>query len=319
MQVFSTDDVPSKDRFAYWRDVLTQHFIHLRPEPAGQDEFSSSITAQGLGGHSFSRVMAGGQRIHRTRSEIARSPHDLVFLNLQIRGNSSYRQDGEETALSPGDLFIIDAVRPFELGCAEPLAQISLKVPRPLLCERLRSPDNVAGAFVSRTSYAGRLLGSYVGTLWRDGQSDLLADSPHAVDHLMSLTAYDINRRHGDTALPRPAVRAGLYARAKSYIEFKASSRDLAPRAVAAAMAVSLRTLQAIFAENGNSISRQIQKARVALAARHLSDPAWRHRKIGEIAFMAGFSELSHFTHSFVRTHGETPGAWRRRALELNG
>jgi hypothetical protein len=35
MQVLSTDAVPTQDAFAYWRDVLTQHFIHLRPERIG--------------------------------------------------------------------------------------------------------------------------------------------------------------------------------------------------------------------------------------------------------------------------------------------
>jgi len=40
-----------------------------------------------------------------------------------------------------------------------------------------------------------------------------------------------------------------------------------------------------------------------------------RGRAIGELAFMAGFSELSHFTHAFVRAYRETPGSWRRRHL----
>jgi AraC-like DNA-binding protein len=40
-----------------------------------------------------------------------------------------------------------------------------------------------------------------------------------------------------------------------------------------------------------------------------------REQTIGELAFMAGFSELSHFTHAFVRAYNETPGAWRRRHL----
>ena len=31
MQVLSTDTVPSHEAFAYWRDVLAQHFVHLRP------------------------------------------------------------------------------------------------------------------------------------------------------------------------------------------------------------------------------------------------------------------------------------------------
>jgi hypothetical protein len=53
MQVLSTDTVPSHDAFAYWRDVLAQHFVHLRPERVGLDPFCSTIEAQQLEGYSF--------------------------------------------------------------------------------------------------------------------------------------------------------------------------------------------------------------------------------------------------------------------------
>jgi len=312
VQVFSTNEVAERDRFAYWRDVLTQHFIHLRPEPIGCSSFSSEIHARELGGHSFSEVCAGGQRVHRTRSEIARSPYDLVFLNLQIRGRGSYRQGGEEIALGPGDLFLIDAVEPFELGCAEPLAQISLKVPRLLFNERAGHSGDVRGAFVAGTSYVGRLLGSYVETLWRD---DRFLDKRDVVDDLVRLTTYELDRRRRQVRVPREAVRAGLYARARQYIGVHARRAGLAPGNVARALGVSLRTLQVVFAEQGDAVARSIQAARLALAAQALADPGMRHRRIGEIAFAAGFSELSHFTHAFSRAHGEPPGAWRRRRM----
>lgn len=130
MQVLSTDTVPSHEAFAYWRDVLARHFVHLRPERVGLGAFCSTIEAQQLEGHSFSRVNAAPQRVHRARREIACSPYDLVFLNLYLRGKGSYCQAGDEIALNPGDLFIVDAMRPFELGCEGGVSQLSLKVPR---------------------------------------------------------------------------------------------------------------------------------------------------------------------------------------------
>jgi AraC-like DNA-binding protein len=90
---------------------------------------------------------------------------------------------------------------------------------------------------------------------------------------------------------------------------------ELTPRSVAHAVGTSLRTLQNIFAERQDAISRHIQNRRITTVARWLADPAMREQTIGQLAFIAGFSELSHFTHAFVRAYKETPGAWRRRHL----
>jgi hypothetical protein len=45
MQILSTDTAPSHEAFAYWRDMLAQHFVHLRPERVGLGPFRSTIEA----------------------------------------------------------------------------------------------------------------------------------------------------------------------------------------------------------------------------------------------------------------------------------
>jgi AraC-like DNA-binding protein len=315
MQMLSTDTAPSHEAFAYWRDVLAQHFVHLRPERVGLGPFRSTIEVQQLEGYSFSRVSAAPQRVHRAIREIARSPYDLVFLNLHLRGEGSFRQEGDELVLNPGDLFILDAVRPFELGCEGGVTQISLKVPRQILWERMRRPEGARGTRIPGTSHIGKLLSGYIMTLWRRGETEPKTGYPLAMDHLFSLVAYEIDRRYGDAALPRRAVRAAIYACAVSYIGEAHGMPELTPRSVAHAVGTSLRTLQNIFAEHQDAISRHIQNRRTITVARWLADPAMREQTIGQLAFMAGFCELSHFTHAFARAYNETPSAWRRRHL----
>jgi AraC family transcriptional regulator, positive regulator of tynA and feaB len=315
MQIFSTGTASSHEAFAYWRDVLAQHFVHLRPERVGLGPFRSTIEAQQLEGYSFSRVSAAPQRVHRAIREIARSPYDLIFLNLHLRGEGSFRQEGDELVLNPGDLFILDAVRPFELGCEGGVTQISLKVPRQILWERMRHPEGARGTRIPGRSRIGKLLSGYIKTLWRRGETEQQTGDPSAVDHLFSLVAYEVDRRHGDAALPRSAVRAGIYACAVWCIGEAHGMPELTPRSVAHAVGTSLRALQNIFADRQDAISRHIQNRRITTVARWLADPAMREQTIGQLAFMAGFSELSHFTHAFVRGYKETPSAWRRRHL----
>ena len=315
MQVLSTNTVPSNEAFAYWRDVLAQHFVHLRPERVGFDPFCSTIEAQKLEGYSFSRVHAAPQRVYRAAREIARSPYDLVFLNLHLRGEGSFCQEGDELVLNLGDLFILDALKAFELGCEGGVSQVSIKIPRQILWERMRHPERARGARISGASRIGKLLNGYIKVLWRQGETEQKAAHPSAMDELFSLVAYEVDRRCCDAALPRKAVRSGVYSCAVSYIGEAHGTPGLTPRSVAHAVGTSLRTLQDIFAERQDAIGRHIQNARIATVAQWLADPAMRGRAIGELAFMAGFSELSHFTHAFVRAYRETPGSWRRRHL----
>jgi AraC-like DNA-binding protein len=161
----------------------------------------------------------------------------------------------------------------------------------------------------------GKLLNGYIRALWRQGEAEQNAAYAPAMDHLFSLVSYEIDRRHGDTALPRRAVREGVYACAVSHIGEAHGTPGLTPHGVAHAVGTSLRTLQDVFAERGDAISRHIQNRRMTTVAGWLADPAMRDRTIGELAFMAGFCELSHFTHAFVRIYKETPSGWRRRHL----
>jgi AraC family transcriptional regulator, positive regulator of tynA and feaB len=315
MQVLSTNAVPSHEAFSYWRDVLAQHFVHLRPERVSLDPFLSTIEAQQLEGYSFSQIHAAPQRVYRARQEIARSPYDLIFLNVHLRGEGSYCQGADEVALNACDLFILDAVRPFELGCEGGVTQISIKIPRQALWERMRRPERACGTRICSTSHIGKLLSGYIRTLWRQGEGEQKPGYHRAVDHLLSIVAYEVDRRYGDSALPRKAVRAAIYACAVAHIDEAYGMPRLTPRKVAHAVATSLRTLQDIFAERGDAISRHIQNRRITTVARWLADPAMRGQPIGELAFMAGFCELSHFTHAFVRAYKETPGNWRRRHL----
>jgi hypothetical protein len=114
------------------------------------------------------------------------------------------------SVLNPGDLFILDAVRPFELGCEGGVTQISLKVPRQILWERMRDPEGARGTRIPGTSHIGKLLSGYIMTLWRRGETEPKTGYPLAMDHLFSLVAYEVDRRHGDAALPRRAARAGI-------------------------------------------------------------------------------------------------------------
>jgi AraC-like DNA-binding protein len=80
-------------------------------------------------------------------------------------------------------------------------------------------------------------------------------------------------------------------------------------RAVAAALAISSRTLQRELRDGRTTFARELDLARRELSAVLLADP---ERSIAEVAAALGFSESSAFTRAHRRWTGHAPGTGRR-------
>jgi len=79
--------------------------------------------------------------------------------------------------------------------------------------------------------------------------------------------------------------------------------------AIAAALALTSRTLQRRLRESGLSFSQLVDETRQQLVLHYLRDPAL---ELAEIAFLVGFSEAGSLARAFRRWTGTSPGEYRR-------
>jgi len=114
----------------------------------------------------------------------------------------------------------------------------------------------------------------------------------------------------------RAARSADLYARAGRLIALRFDDPDLASGEIAQRLGVSLRLLQKVFAERGETVMGQLWEERVSRAARVLSAPKAADRSITDIAFACGFNDSSHFGRVFAGRMGMAPSRWRKQARE---
>ncbi len=82
---------------------------------------------------------------------------------------------------------------------------------------------------------------------------------------------------------------------------------------VAAALAVTPRTLQRKLADAGTSFQALLDQARYGLARDYLRAP---DLSLVDIAFLLGYQEQSAFNHAFRTWSGTNPGAWRLREMQ---
>lgn len=85
---------------------------------------------------------------------------------------------------------------------------------------------------------------------------------------------------------------------------------DAALATVAAALHVSVRTLQRRLHACGQTWQQVLDRSREELARQYLADHGL---SLTDIALLLGFSEQSAFTRAFKRWRGQTPAQVRKR------
>lgn len=105
-----------------------------------------------------------------------------------------------------------------------------------------------------------------------------------------------------------------LFRQALQLIDRQLQEEGLSPARLAEQMHLSRRRLYQVFEAQGETVSRCIQKRRLANVARDLASRRLKHQSITHIAFTWGFSDAAHFSRAFKRQFDLSPRAFRARA-----
>ncbi|MBP7002190.1 helix-turn-helix domain-containing protein [Amaricoccus sp.] len=103
--------------------------------------------------------------------------------------------------------------------------------------------------------------------------------------------------------------RFGRFAHVCRTVEAHLAEPELSIDRLAALVAMSRRQLQRDFADNGTSFTQFLAERRVRLTADHLRRAARQGERpaISDIAWRAGFSDLSNFNRTFRSHFGMSP------------
>jgi AraC-like DNA-binding protein len=109
-------------------------------------------------------------------------------------------------------------------------------------------------------------------------------------------------------------VKAARLHAIKEAVAKDLNSFDLSVGQVAARIRVTPRYVQMLFESEGTTFSQYVLEQRLARAYRMLQDPRFVAKNISEIAYGAGFGDLSNFNHAFRRRYRATPSDVRVQA-----
>lgn len=299
---WSTRAVEPDQAFDFWRDLICDAFVQLSARPRGERPFHGSLEHDALDDVGLSVVAAGGQRVDRTRSLIARSQEEYLLASIQLAGRGEIRQDGRVAELRPGAMAFYDSTRPYTLDFDDHFRQLVVQVPKSTIP---RGRVHEATAVALDGSGAARLVTDFFTGLVREQRAGRGAAglAPHAI----GLLEFALGLAASSTAPPPDAaVRQRVHrAIARAAIVPGVSAED-----VAAACHLSRRTLFRLLATEGTTPSELLRHQRVGRARTLLrTDP---DLPVAVVAARCGFAGPAQFHRTFREVTGISPGAYRR-------
>jgi AraC family transcriptional regulator, positive regulator of tynA and feaB len=305
---WSTKPRQTNQPFGSWADDLAAAFVPLEPRKITEHPFEGTIARTDATPIRVSRVKATKHRVLRLRSHISRNTDDLCFVNLQLDGVGRYTQHGHEQICGPGDLAVADTTEPFEIANCRDFELFCFAVPRHLLpssfCERprLRLSATEAGRALSRT------LGGYA-------ELCLSSRRPSGISAFSGAHLVDLISHASEVleAVPSERLKAPvLLSMMLDHIDRHSDDPDLGAATLSARFRCSSRYVHRLFSTTSRSVGEHVNDKRILACTRMLLDHTCRNKTVAEIAFAAGFRDISHFNRLFKRSNGAAPREFRR-------
>ena len=126
--------------------------------------------------------------------------------------------------------------------------------------------------------------------------------------HVHDLMALVLGATRDGAAIARGrGARAARLAAIKADVIAHLGRCDFTLTAVAARHTLTPRSIQMLFEREGITFTQFMLAQRLARVHHMLTDPRHGGSTVAEIAFAAGFGDLSHFNRSFRLRYGATP------------
>lgn len=303
---FSTVHVEPCDQTAFWSriEVETESRLVVSPHPVGL--FSGDLVLCDFG--SLSVVQVTTTQARGQSWDVALRDTEHVFLYLPDAGAIELVQDGKAMRLEAGALTLLPGAQPHRIAFDEGTRLLLVKLPLHRLAARVGDPLRLAGMRTEARETA--LLGGFLRTLisqeaavhepaWDDAVCDVILD-------LVALAF----RRPLPAAPPRTTVGERWQRTVREFVDRHLGDPELGAAMIAQRLGVTPRYVQMVFAGMDTTASAYIVDRRLELAAQLLSDGRAR---VTDVAFRAGFADLSYFYRSFRKRYGVSPKRYAAR------
>ena len=304
------------ERFEAFRHALADKCMSLAVPAGDVAAFRGRVQSASLGTVQLVDVAATSSRAWRTRNLIRRGAPDYLKVGVQVRGCCVLSQDGREAALAPGDFAVYDTARPYQFAVNDAYRMLVVLFPRKLLQLPPARLAQLTGVRVSGRQGLGALVPPLLAELGRRLEAGNLAGGLHLSDAVLDMFAASFAEQLGcESAAGPEAGRRVLLLRIHAFLEDRLGDPELDPATVAAAHHISVRYLQKLFEEEGETVTGWIRARRLEHCRRDLAEPHFAGLPVSSVAARWGLVDAAHFSRLFKAAYGLSPREYRLRAL----
>lgn len=314
----SSAAVPAADRFDWFSDVVAQQLVSTSIRSEHARDFRAEAAVLDLGSVQVKQLGYAPLRSRRTAAHVRSSDPEQYQLGLVTSGSSWVEQNRYASGPLSGDLVLWDTSRPFESGVlgTEPLRVVILSIPRTALPLRSDRVERLLAERIPADRGMGAILAQFMRSLAVHGEEC----GPGELEQLGSV-ALDLagaclaGRLGAEDELSEEARTRALLARIDTFIGHNLGDPELSPSVVAARHSLSLRRLQLLFRERGESVAAAIRRRRLERCREDLAEPGQLAVPVHAVALRRGFTNASVFSRLFRDTYGVSPSGFRRAAV----
>ena len=304
--------MPAERRREAWEDALNRLCLPVG-DGSVSDDFSASVACiVSPLGIEFARIHAGPHTI----SGVYPNQPSSIWMVLLLAGEAEFFDGREQHSVAPGDMTYGPSGVPAELEFKTDSRQLFIKVPQIALSQRLIRPLSTRVGYLPGQMGISHVLSRLLAAL-ADSLEDITGQQLRPIE--LSLTEFLITCLiDPDSAASAPlsggaitSVKAAQLHQICQKIETLLGHADLSPQRVADEQGVSLRYLQKLFANSGNTFSSYVRSRRLERCRADLVSPLYADLTITEICYRWGFNASSHFSRAFRKQFGQSPRAYR--------
>jgi AraC family transcriptional regulator, positive regulator of tynA and feaB len=313
VRTWDTTAVATDEQFAYWSDVLGAAFCRVTMVRPDEGAFTGQVDVAAVGPVDVATITSQAQAVRRTDADVRRQAGDAFFLNMTLRGSSTFTQGGRTGRLGPGDFALVDGAQPFDFEFDGPFEQVSLTVPHDLLAPHLASPASATAVAVRGDRGLGAVASNTLAGLSRGaGGIDRGASRPLA-ERVAGLVGLSLGAAATKNVGPLALTQLAL-----DEVDRSLADPTLSPAIVAERVGVSTRYLHRLFEDRGQSFGRHLLARRLARCRAALTDPGLADMTVGEIAWSNGFTDPSYLARAYRRRYGVSPTQDRAAAARVH-
>ncbi|KMO96615.1 AraC-like ligand-binding domain-containing protein [Streptomyces roseus] len=313
--------VPASERLDWFTDVIAHELVPLAIRSERGRDFWAEASVLDLGGAQVSSFEFSSLHSLRTAAHVRSSDPEQYQLGLVTTGSMSLAQNRNESGLFSGDMVLWDTSRPMASDAVPDadggrVRAIVLSFPRDAMPLRGARVERLLAHRIAGGHGMGAILAQYMRSLAAHaadcGPAELNRLGTVAQDLVGACLAGQLGTQ--EELSPEARTRA-LLERIEAFVHHNLGDPDLTPSAVAARHGISLRHLQQLFRDRGETVAAGIRRRRLERCRADLADPGLLTTPVHTVARRWGFTNASVFSRTFREAYGTSPTEFRHGAV----